>query len=76
MRPAAIDEFDVIRIVNRAVDAAGGEAAFARQVQVSRQFVNQVRNGEKQAPDRVLAAAGIRRVQRFELIGQEDSDVG
>ncbi len=61
-RSNQIDEIDVLRIVNQWVASAGGENIAATIIGISRQALNAQRNAVKRFSDRVLAAAGLRRV--------------
>jgi len=61
-RSNQIDEIDVLRIVNQWVASAGGESIAATIIGISRQALNAQRNAVKRFSDRVLAAAGLRRV--------------
>ena len=58
----ALDAVDIYRLVNQAIDSAGGETAFAEKVGVSRQFVHTVMRGGRNLPPRFLEAVGVRRV--------------
>ncbi|GBQ72640.1 hypothetical protein AA103196_3119 [Ameyamaea chiangmaiensis NBRC 103196] len=61
-RSNSIDDVDVCRIVNRWVANHRNEQHAASVAGISRQALNAQRNGLKPFSDRVLAAAGLRRV--------------
>lgn len=69
--PVTIAMVDVVGRLNRAVRAAGGETAFARQHGLSRQEVHEARKGNRHPGPGVLGAVGVRKVVsvRYELIG-------
>ena len=62
VRRNRLEEADVIGIVRRWADSFRSEAEAARSAGVSRQTLHQQRNAVKPFSDRVLAAAGLRRV--------------
>jgi len=64
-----LSDADVIRLVNAAVDKAGGQSAFGLLVGRKRQDINaqiHAREGRAYSAD-VLAAAGIERVEIFRM---------
>lgn len=61
-RSNSLDEIDVFRAVNRWVDKFRSEAEAARSAALTPQALNAQRNAVKPFSDRVLAAAGLRRI--------------
>jgi DNA-binding transcriptional regulator YdaS (Cro superfamily) len=57
-----LDQIDVFATIKQMIDAAGSQAAFARQVGVTPQYVSSVLNAQRPASDALLAAVGLRRV--------------
>lgn len=57
-----MDALEVFATINQAIDAAGGQAAFARSLGVSPQYVSAVLNAKRPASDDMLAAVGLKRV--------------
>lgn len=55
-------DIEVFAAIKRMVDAAGSQAAFARQAGVTPQYVSQVLNAQKPPSDDLLAAVGLRRI--------------
>lgn len=66
-----VDAIDLTAMLFRACKSAGSQQAFGRQIGASRQFVHQVINGDKPASPAMLAALGVRRVERFQIIGEQ-----
>ena len=74
----AIDWIDVCRLISAKAKALGSQAALAEKAGVSAVYLSQILNAERRksdvqradAADRVLAAAGIRRVvtTHYEMI--------
>lgn len=65
-----LDQADLCRIVSRWVDKFPSEAEAARSISITPQTLNAQRNAIKSFSDRVLKAAGLRRVvtTHFEFI--------
>jgi DNA-binding transcriptional regulator YdaS (Cro superfamily) len=57
-----LDKIDVFAAIRQAVACAGGQAAFAKQIGVRRQYIGQVLNAERPVTDAILRAAGLQRV--------------
>jgi DNA-binding transcriptional regulator YdaS (Cro superfamily) len=57
-----IDQIEVFATIKRMIDVAGSQAAFARQVGVTPQYVSSVLNAQRPASDALLAAVGLRRI--------------
>jgi len=62
VRPNRLEEADVIGIVRLWTDSFPSEAAAARAAGIKRQTLHQQRNADKPLSDKVLKAAGLRRV--------------
>lgn len=60
--PQQIHALELHARLTRAVDAAGSEAALARSMGVTRQYLHAVRAGHKPAGPAVLAHLGLRQV--------------
>jgi len=60
--PQQIHALELHRKLTEAVDAAGSEAALARSMGVTRQYLHAVRSGHKPAGPAVLAHLGLRQV--------------
>jgi len=56
-----ITEKDIRTIVQHRCEVAGGQAAFARQINMSPQFINFVVNGERVISDRLAKKLGYER---------------
>jgi len=54
---------EVLGLVNRAVDTAGGASEVARRIGVSKQFVSDMLNGNKRMNERLLRFAGVERIE-------------
>ncbi len=66
MSNSRVDRADIYRMLTAEVAKAGSQAAFAARYGVSRQFVGQVLNGERDASSAMLDTIGVRlRVTRF-----------
>lgn len=61
----SMDAADVFRIVDRAINKSGSQAAFARQLGITRSALCRQHNANTANgyTDEVLAAAGIKRVR-------------
>lgn len=72
----SVDAYDMIRLINAAVNASGGQARFARLAGVSAPHLNMMLSGDRPISTSVLRAAGLRRVavERFELSEPEAAD--
>lgn len=62
VRRNQLEEADVIGIVRLWADSFPSEAAAARAAGIKRQTLHQQRNADKPLSDKVLKAAGLRRV--------------
>lgn len=60
--PRQLHALELHRMLTDAVDAAGSEAALARKLGVTRQYLNAVRSGHKPAGPAILAHLGLRQV--------------
>ncbi len=60
--PSMIHALELHAKLTRAVDAAGSEAALAKVMGVTRQYLNAVRSGHKPAGPAVLRHLGLRQV--------------
>jgi transcriptional regulator with XRE-family HTH domain len=56
-----LDQLEVFATIKQMIDAAGSQAAFARQAGVTPQYVSLVLNAQRPASDALLAAVGLRR---------------
>ena len=63
------DMADVFRMLQLAISDSGSIAAFADGVGVSRQFAHQVMNAQRPPSRSMLSTIGLRRVERFQVIG-------
>ncbi|WP_336717519.1 hypothetical protein [Asaia bogorensis] len=74
-RSNAIDDADICGAVNRWVDKFPSEAEAARSLGMSPQALNAQRNAVKPYSERVLKAAGLRRVVtvHYEFIEEPSS---
>jgi len=57
-----LDRIEIFAAINQAIAAAGSQAAFARQVGVSPQYVSLVLNAQRPPSDDLLAAVGLCRI--------------
>lgn len=53
---------DVRRLLREACEDAGGQAAFARSIRISREMVRLVLAGERKPGEAILGALGLERV--------------
>lgn len=67
-----LTEQDVLDRFRAAIDAAGSQAAFARQHGVSLQYVNDVIRGRRDIGQKILAVLGVERVVLYRLIDSVD----
>ncbi len=65
-------EEEVYRHLLGAIDQAGGQRPFARQLGVTPSYINDVVNKRRLMSDRILGAIGIKRVVTFTYTYQED----
>lgn len=73
MRSNTIDDADIWRAVNRWVDKFPSEAEAARSIGMSPQALNTQRNAIKPYSERVLMAAGLKRIVTLHYEYIEDS---
>jgi DNA-binding transcriptional regulator YdaS (Cro superfamily) len=57
-----LHQIEVFATIKQKIDAAGSQAAFARQAGVTPQYVSMVLNAQRPASDALLAAVGLRRI--------------
>lgn len=62
---------DLLAILERHIQQAGGVTKFARQIHVSRTYLYDVVNGRREAGPAILEALGVRKVVTYELIEDE-----
>jgi len=60
--PRQLHALELHHMLTREVDAAGSEAALARRMGVTRQYLHGVRSGHKPAGPAILAHLGLRQV--------------
>lgn len=65
--PDYLDENDVRSILADRVATAGSQAAYARQIGVSDEYVRRMLNGTRAPGPKVLGALGLREVVRYEM---------
>lgn len=65
-------EEEVYRHLLDAIDRAGGQRPFARQLGVTPSYINDVVNKRRLMSDRILGAIGIKRVVTFTYTYQDD----
>ena len=65
MATRALSQQAFIERLRAAVDAAGSQEAFARQIGVKQQMINQVLSGERPPSRRIAEAIGYRRALVF-----------
>ena len=53
---------DVLRLLDQRIEEAGGVRAFAREIDVSPQYLSAIRGRNTPPSDRVLDAIGVRRI--------------
>ena len=70
----SVDAYDMLYLLNAAVNAAGGQARFAKLANVSPPHLNMMLAGDRPISAAVYRAAGLRRVavERFELVEEAD----
>jgi DNA-binding phage protein len=59
------DEIDLIRRLKQAVSEAGGQAAFAKLCQVSRQYLHDCLESRRRPSRRILNQIGLRRIEVY-----------
>jgi hypothetical protein len=62
---AELDEVAVYARITKACREAGGQRAFAERAGCSEQMISLVLNARRPASDRILRAAGLKRVVKF-----------
>lgn len=65
-------EDEVYQRLRDAIDRAGGQRSFARQIGVTPSYINDVVNKRRLMSDRILAAIGIKRVVTYTYTCQDD----
>jgi len=66
-----MQEHEVYERLHAAVEAAGGQRAFAKKHGLSVGYVNDVLRGNRELADRILATIGVERVIRREVLYRE-----
>ena len=66
---------DVYGAINRAVKSAGSQQSFAEKAGVSPAFLSSVMHGRRSPTDKLLKAAGLRRVVSVHFEFVENADV-
>lgn len=76
--PVLLDSLDVFAELRRACRDAGGQKAWAEAHGLAPQHVNDVLACRREISDRILAALGLKRVERYARtsIGARDADKG
>ena len=62
-----MEEYEVYERLNAAVEAAGGQRAFAKKHGFTVGYVNDVLRGKRDLADRILATIGVVRVVRRQV---------
>ena len=65
-------EEQVYQYLLEAIERAGGQRPFARQLKVTPSYINDVVNKRRLMSDRILAAIGIERVVTIEYREKDD----
>ena len=63
-----LTEHDVMDLFRAAIDAAGSQAAFARQHHISLQYINDAMRGRREIGQKILAVLGVERVVSYRRI--------
>jgi transcriptional regulator with XRE-family HTH domain len=69
-----LSEQDIRERLRAAVAAAGSQQAFARQCDISAQYINDVLRGRREPGQKILTALGVERVVTYRELAHNDRD--
>jgi DNA-binding phage protein len=59
-KPRILEQGDVVRLLRRMVERAGGQAAWAKETGTNRAVVNKILNGQMQPSKKIIRALKLR----------------